>query len=408
MNRLIFGILRRQAGGRRAIVCLAGLAFLFGTSDVYGQTTQLSKEQRQAAKLAARAATQPLTLPTALKGETSSGYVRDLSIPPMERAEPAAGRRVRLTLPEYEDSEIYYSLYLPSDWQPGRQYPIIVEYQGNGGAVSVNGQYDSALGIGQSGGKGFIWVCVPYISADRTQAITWWGDVPATLDFCRQTVRTVCERYGGDGSAVLLTGFSRGAIACNYLGLHDDSMADIWLAFLPHSHYEGKWPGSKEEAREAMLARLARLKGRASFVSNEGPEIFPYVREVIAHSDAPFAIVPLPRVRHTNTWVLEDCPERTQLRQWLANVLETRPGTYDVSGRVTDGDGKGLEGVRIEGGFTRWTYTDADGHYRLRSLIDGPRTLIATKPGVQFTNDRLTLNLAKQHVAGQDFTVVRR
>ena len=38
----------------------------------------------------------------------------------------------------------------------------------------------------------------------------------------RNTVQRVCEQYGGDRAAVILTGFSRGAIGCNYLGLHDE------------------------------------------------------------------------------------------------------------------------------------------------------------------------------------------
>jgi hypothetical protein len=351
----------------------------------------------------AKSTTQPKTLPTAIDGAAASLCRRDLSIPPMELAKPAPGKRVRLTLPDYEKTEIFYSLYLPTDWRPDKQFPVIVEYQGNGGAIALPGLYDSCLGYGQSGGKGFIWVCLPYISPEKTQQLIWWGDIPATLDFCRRVVRTVCESYGGDGSAVLLTGFSRGAIACNYLGLHDDATADLWLAFLPHSHYEGKWPGSKKEDHEAMLARLARLRGRASFVTNEGPEIFPYARAVIEKSDAPFTLVPLPDVRHTNSWVLEDCPQRKQLREWLTDILQKRPGTQDVSGRVTDENETGIEGVRIEGGFTRWTFTDADGRYTLRSLIVGPRTLTASKSGVTFANAQITLTLAKQNVTGQDF-----
>lgn len=379
---------------RLAVIACLGISV---SADTIAQTT------RPAKRATTQRATQPLTLPSEPKGATSHPYVRDLAIPPMELADPAPGKRVRLTLPEYEKTEIFYSLYLPTDWQPGRQFPVIVEYQGNGGAIAVPGLYDSCLGYGQSGGKEFIWVCLPYISPERTQQLIWWGDVPATLDFCRRVVRTVCERYGGDGSAVLLTGFSRGSIACNYLGLHDDTMADLWLAFLPHSHYEGKWPGSKKEDREAMLARLARLHGRASFVTNEGPEIFPYVLETIKQSNASFTLVPLPDVRHTNSWVLEDCPQRTQLRAWLADVLQKRPGTHDVSGRVTDASGQGIEGVRIEGGFTRWTFTDATGRYTLRSLIDGPRTLTASKAGVAFVNDKLEITMSAQDLAGQDF-----
>src|SRR5690348_2793910 len=97
-------------------------------------------------------ATQPLTLPTAPKDGPPSPYPPDLSIPQMELVDPAAGKRVRLTLPEYENTEIFYSLYLPIDWRPDKQFPVIVEYQGNGGAIALPGRYDSCLGYGQSGG----------------------------------------------------------------------------------------------------------------------------------------------------------------------------------------------------------------------------------------------------------------
>ena len=56
----------------------------------------------------------------------------DLKVPQMVDAEAGAAQRVRRTLPEF-DSKAYYSLYLPSDWQPGQSYPVIVEYAGNGG-----------------------------------------------------------------------------------------------------------------------------------------------------------------------------------------------------------------------------------------------------------------------------------
>ena len=52
-------------------------------------------------------------------------------------------------------------------------------------------------------------------------------------------MRRVCEQYGGDRAAVILTGFSRGAIACNYLGLHNEEIAGLWRAFIPYSHYDG-------------------------------------------------------------------------------------------------------------------------------------------------------------------------
>ena len=49
----------------------------------------------------------------------------------MTDASPAAGSRVRQVSPEYEGTEVYHSLYLPTDWKPGGNYPILVEYTGN-------------------------------------------------------------------------------------------------------------------------------------------------------------------------------------------------------------------------------------------------------------------------------------
>jgi len=56
----------------------------------------------------------------------------DLTVPAMTTEAPGAGRRVKMTLPAYRGTEVYHALYLPSDWQAGRRYPVIVEYAGNG------------------------------------------------------------------------------------------------------------------------------------------------------------------------------------------------------------------------------------------------------------------------------------
>ena len=87
------------------------------------------------------------------------------------------------------------------------------------------------MGFGISGGTGFIWVCIPYLNNAGTKNVTqWWGDMPKynpqpTLEYCKKVVPWVCKNYGGDLKSVVLCGFSRGAIACNYLGLYDDDIA---------------------------------------------------------------------------------------------------------------------------------------------------------------------------------------
>ena len=172
----------------------------------------------------------------------------DLVVPALSEGTPAAGKRVRLGL---------NILYLPADWKPDTKWPVIVELAGNGGYKNKYGDVStglpegSNLGYGLSGGKGFIWLCVPYLNAKGDQiAITWWGDKPSydpqpTLKHLRESVQSLCRDFSGDETKVVLAGFSRGAIACNYLGLHDDETSKLWSAFFAYSHYDGVhdgWP----------------------------------------------------------------------------------------------------------------------------------------------------------------------
>ena len=253
----------------------------------------------------------------------------DLVVPALSAAAPAPGLRVKQTLPAYENTQIYHVLYLPADWAPGRKFPVLVEYAGNGGFsnrlgdVSTGVPERSHLGYGISGGRGFIWLCVPYVQTGRTEICRrWWGDVPATLDYCREAVKRVCERYGGDPAAVILTGFSRGAIGCGYLGLHDDEIAKLWRAFIPFSHYDGvdRFPYVGSDAASA-IRRMQRLNGRPSFVCHEGS--IERTRAFIEQSGvrAPFTYQAVPFRNHNDEWVLRPSPARDALRTWLDEVL---------------------------------------------------------------------------------------
>lgn len=254
----------------------------------------------------------------------------DLTVPALTSDAPAAGRRVRMTLAAYRGTEVYHALYLPTDWQAGKRFPVIVEYAGNGaysnryGDVSDGTVEGSRLGYGASGGKGFIWVCAPYISTDhRRNQTTWWGDVEATVGYCTGLVAEVCERYGGDPKAVFIAGFSRGSIGCNYIGLHNDAVAALWRGFLCHSHYDGvrQW-GYPQSDRASAAARLARLKGRPQFISQEGSVAAtqPYLTNACPAGH--YTFVPLPYRNHTDAWTLRDIPARAALRAWLAETLK--------------------------------------------------------------------------------------
>ena len=275
-----------------------------------------------------------------------STFRRLFAVPAVTDETPAAGRRVRLTLPDYEGSGVYGALYLPTDWTPGRSFPVLVEYAGNGdyrnkyGDVSTGRVEDSSLGYGLSGPSGYIWLCLPYVDAvNRRNEIKWWGDVAATVDFCKRAVALVCAQYGGRASAVVLCGFSRGAIACNFIGLHDDEIAGLWCGFLASSHYDGAraWPYPGSD-RASARARLERLRGRPVLVAHESYDIAPGTYSIVdtvnylAGTGLPltgFRFLALGIRNHADAWTSHDLPERRIARQWLHDVI-ARAGATPV------------------------------------------------------------------------------
>jgi len=106
-------------------------------------------------------------------------------LPPVTDGTPAAGKRVRATATGWEDTHVYHTLYLPTDWRPGGRFPVIVEYPPNSWAptaeTTVDGSVeDTQLGFYQTGGTGFIWVTMPFIDSDPPPAKNtpnwWWGN----------------------------------------------------------------------------------------------------------------------------------------------------------------------------------------------------------------------------------------
>ncbi len=256
----------------------------------------------------------------------------DLIVPSMVDAKPAAGKRVKIQLAAFQNTNVYHSLYLPKDWQPGKRYPVIVEYAGNGtysnnlGDVCNGLLEECNLGYGLSGGEGFIWICLPFVSKGKKQnQLLWWGDVESTVDYCKSAVENVCSTFGGDRRHVFLAGFSRGSIACNYIGLHDEQIAKLWCGFICHSHYDGtaNW-GQGDEAKKAA-GRLARLGNRPQFISHEEAASTTIQKTQthlkMAFPKGKFTFVKIPYPNHTDTWVLRDIPERKLLRDWIQKTI---------------------------------------------------------------------------------------
>ncbi len=256
----------------------------------------------------------------------------DLTVPATAIKAPAAGERVRATTSGWENTKVHHTLYLPPEWKADRKLPVIIEYAGNGdysnklGDTSDGSVEGCMLGYGLSAGRGFIWVCVPFVEVvdgQKRNATKWWGDVSETKKYCIATVKDVCARYGGDAERVVLMGFSRGAIACNYIGLHDDEIAKLWCGFLCHSHYDGEFKHPAAD-QPAWPERLKRLNGRPQFISQEGGT--KATEAVIAQSavKGQFTFVTLPFANHTARWTLCDLPIRQQAREWLKGVTNTK------------------------------------------------------------------------------------
>ena len=265
------------------------------------------------------------------------GTRADLSLPDLVDEKFGPGIRTKSRNPE-DPKGVYHVLYLPSDWKSGKKYPVIVEYAGNGPYRDKNGDVSSGLvegsklGYGFTGGKGYIWLCLPYLNSSGTENVRkWWGDAPEydpipTVEYCKFTVRRICEKFGGDPKKIILCGFSRGAIACNFIGLHDDEISKLWAGFIPFSHYDGvrKWAYPGSDKKSAMI-RIARLGDRPQLILSESQANTQFTRKYIeslkgigtdqlTFMDSGFR-------NHNDEWVLRPSATRSFARQWLKRIV---------------------------------------------------------------------------------------
>lgn len=261
--------------------------------------------------------------------ETLEEIPADLEVPGVVAADPAPGLRVKDDLPTGAPNDLYHLLYLPRDWKPDRRYPVIFEYPGNRFREGKGIQEECVLGYGITGGEGAIWVCLPFVDpGSGSHASRWWGDPDATVTYCVEAVERVCRSFGGDRERLFLAGFSRGAIACNFIGLRDDAIASLWRGMICHSHYDGvrRW-GYPESDEASAVKRLKRLSRRPQWISHEHSveDTENYLGQWLPGGDFTFGVLPFRE--HTADWVLRDLPLRRELREWFRRVsAESMPG----------------------------------------------------------------------------------
>jgi hypothetical protein len=246
-----------------------------------------------------------------------------IEVPAVEDGPPAAGRRVRYQLAKDKGTDIACLLHLPDDWRPDGSYPVIFEYPGN--IYYVKGCYSTGLpdqcgiGYGMTRGRGAIWVSMPFV--DRTSgaiAENGWGDADDTASYCERVVDDVCTHFGGDRRNLILTGFSRGAIACGFIGLRNDRIARLWKGLHLCQHYDGDgWNGA---TLEDAVERARRFQGRAVFHTDNPEEA---VRPVTDVMNVPTTFVRSGLGAHAIAMFLDNREPTQQLRRWFAELVES-------------------------------------------------------------------------------------
>jgi len=334
------------------------------------------------------------------------------TVPLMEEGMAAPGKRVRIVVKGYESTNVFHSLYLPIDHKPGKKYPVIVEYTGNyAPSLGSSGLLkDASLGYATAKTLGAIWVVMPYLSEDgQTSEKTWWGSETKTIDYCAKQLKEICLNYGGDPSAVFITGFSRGAIAVNRIGLNNDRAADIWLGFHSHDHFDGqlRWAtpwankGDYMAYKADAIKRAKRYKGRAALVGGQHMDsVAGYLSLNRINNFGKLKILSVPinqiipkqdlfvnptngkLITHTDNWMNYESSEADLVIKWYKNVIKNKPGTYSISGRVTDSKNNpvmgvlveaGLQGVDYKGSCTHFDLTNNNGEYQISGIIKGER-----------------------------------
>lgn len=272
-----------------------------------------------------------------------------LTLPQVVEGQPKAGVRSRQQAIEYADTDVHHTVYLPKQWSAeGERLPIIFEYTGNyyPAAGSTGKVEDAGLGYGLSGGQ-FIWVVLPMIAPDgKSNAITWWGDVDATVAYAKTNVPRIIEQFHANPDAVYLCGFSRGAIGVNFLGLHDDEVAKLWTGFITHDHFDGvrswrgtDWGSPLETYRKQASERLKRVAGRPYLVCENG-NIEPtkeLVESVLGDQQA-FTFLPIntrsifgefphqhAKHPHNDRWPLVPSKYRTAAWRWMNEATSRLP-----------------------------------------------------------------------------------
>merc|ERR1719272_778559 len=93
-------------------------------------------------------------------------------------------------------------------------------------------------------------------------------DIGPTIRYLHSALNQAFSLFNGDPDNVVITGWSRGAIATGAIGLYDDATSKLFKAFVPYSHLDGDcgWVDMKQPA---LGERWTRLGGRPTLYLGE-------------------------------------------------------------------------------------------------------------------------------------------
>ncbi|AQQ72497.1 hypothetical protein SMSP2_02883 [Limihaloglobus sulfuriphilus] len=333
-------------------------------------------------------------------------YRQFLHLPPMVNKKPAAGCNVKYQFEEFSGTGVYHSVFLPSNWQPGGKYPVIMDIPGNPfehywGDISSGRPESSPIGYGVSNGKA-ICIGLPCISPDGNSHVRALGDVKQTVAYMKKVAVWVSREMGGDPARMILTGYSRGGQGTAFLGRYDDEIADIWLGWLhydgfdmplePHVHMRKYSYNVTEDDYRVdgnIIKRFARIKGRSTFIVNSG-----YVNLFEAYNKKygfPCEHVLTGSRNHNPDWSLMETETLKQARQWYSRTLIELTGTGQASGIVTDTNSRPVQGAVVYTGLTRFASTGNDGRFVFEGLPVGPREFVLVISGKTQAKKQITI-----------------
>ncbi len=242
-----------------------------------------------------------------------------LLLPEVYDEKPTAGKRVRYKLSS--QSNLYGVLYLPKDWKSGRSYPMIVEFPGNifytQNCYSTGLPEQCTIGYGVSKGEGVILLSLPFVDYKTGEiAPNGWGNPDDSADYTIKMVEDICKNYGADRKRIMLTGFSRGAIACGFIGLRNKQIASLWSAIHCCQHFDGDGWG-KSTYEDATKRLLNGLNIPQFHTDNDNTEL----KTMLSTAQINTTYVNSELGAHACDMFLDDRASTVKLRKWFWNIV---------------------------------------------------------------------------------------